>query len=167
ALAASPPKSVRPLAAPAPPLAVQPDASPTLWASPPQLPWTPELWQGSVLGMLGYDNITYNAPSMLTGNFFPALLGPDRLPSGTVFDGQSSVTRKARRSPRRGFIGGSELTFPGEFVALAPWAGDPGELRSRAEVAALRLRCESSVDAAFPSRRLGIEERRRILYDCA
>ncbi len=150
-------------------IVLQPDASPTLWATPSQAPWTPEFWKGSVLGMLAYDNITYNATSMLTGNFFPGMLGSDGFPTGTVFDGQSSITRKASRPPRRGFIGGDEfMFFPGRFVALAPWAfPDPGELRSPAKLAALRMRCESSADTMSSSHARGIEERRRILYDCA
>ncbi len=149
-------------------LVLQPDAYPTLWASPPQVAWPPDLWEGSVLGMLGSDNITYNATSMITGNFFPGILGADGLPTGVVFDGQSSVTRKASRPPHRGFIGGAEFKFPGEFVALAPWAfPDPAALRPPADLGVLRARCNSPEVAGSSPRRLAMPERRRILYDCA
>jgi hypothetical protein len=109
---------------------------------------------------------------MMTGNFFPGQLGPDGLPTGILFDGQSSITRRGRRPPQSLFVGmapGRDLTIRGEplrgrFVAVSPWAfPDPKRLHSAAEAEALRSRCGSTAPAAPPS----LDERRRLLNDCA
>jgi hypothetical protein len=158
---------------------LQPDANSQLWAAPSaSSPWQPDEWTESVLGMLRADlpNLTYNATSMMTGSFFPGSPGPDGLPTGIVFDGQSSVTKRGPHPPRRSFVGmapGADLTILGapllgEFVTLAPWAfPDPGQLHARADVDALRARCGSAAGAGTAPRKLSLETRRAILLDCA
>jgi hypothetical protein len=151
-------------------LVLQPDANPGLWATPGAF-WQPDDWTGSVLGMLAPDlpNLTWNATSMMTGNFFPGALDATGVPAGIVFDGQSSITRRARRPPRRGFVAmARDLPFRGRFVALAPWAfPDPGTLGSTAALAALRHRCASAARAGETPRGLSLATRRALLYDCA
>ncbi|MFI5363991.1 MAG: nitrilase-related carbon-nitrogen hydrolase [Candidatus Binatia bacterium] len=160
-------------------LVLQPDANSQLWAAPSATSaWQPDEWTESVLGMLRADlpNLTYNATSMMTGSFFPGSPGPDGLPTGIVFDGQSSVTQRGKRPPRHSFVGmapGSDLTILGQpllgdFVALAPWAfPDPGQVHGRAALDALRARCGSAAGAGASPRTLSLETRRAILLDCA
>jgi hypothetical protein len=158
---------------------LQPDANSQLWAAPSATsPWQPDEWTESVLGMLRADlpNLTYNATSMMTGSFFPGSPGPDGLPTGIVFDGQSSVTKRGKHPPRHSFVGmspGSDLTILGapllgDFVALAPWAfPDPGHVHGRAKLNALRARCGSTAGAGTSAGKLSLDTRRQILLDCA
>ena len=160
-------------------LVLQPDANSQLWAAPSATSaWQPDEWTESVLGMLRADlpNLTYNATSMMTGSFFPGSPGPDGLPTGIVFDGQSSVTKRGTHPPKRSFVGmapGSDLTILGapllgEFVALAPWAfPDPGQVHGRAKLEALRARCGSAAGAGESPGKLSLDTRRAILLDCA
>ena len=160
-------------------LVLQPDANSQLWAAPSaSSAWQPDEWTESVLGMLRADlpNLTYNATSMMTGSFFPGSLGPDGLPTGIVFDGQSSVTKRGKHPPRSSFVGmapGSDLTILGspllgDFAALAPWAfPDPGQVHGRAKLDALRAQCGSAAGAGTSPGKLSLETRRAILLDCA
>jgi len=160
-------------------LVLQPDANSQLWAAPSATSvWQPDEWTESVLGMLRADlpNLTYNATSMMSGSFFPGSLGPDGLPTGIVFDGQSSVTKRGPHPPRHSFVGmapGPDLTILGhpllgDFVALAPWAfPDPGQLHGRANRDALRARCGSAAGAGTSPGKLSLDTRRAILLDCA
>jgi len=158
-------------------LVLQPDANPGLWATPPGEIWQPDEWTESVLGMLRADlpNLTYNATSMMAGNFFPGALDQTGHPAGILFDGQSTVTKRTTRPPRRSFVAmapGSSLTILGqpllgEFVAVSPWIfPDPGKLRTAKQLAALAARCATTAPAASP-RALSLEQRRQLLYDCA
>jgi hypothetical protein len=164
-------------------LVVQPDANPQQWADavagadPDE--WQPDEWLDSIMGMLGpaYPNIHYNATSMMTGNFFPGTLGPDGNPTGLVFDGQTTVTARAKRAPRKGFVG----TLPpreirlfdtqpmqGRFLALSPWAfPDPATVRSTGALDALLDRCASPFPRGRRPRTLTLAERQEIMLACA
>jgi predicted amidohydrolase len=164
-------------------LVVQPDANPGQWAnavgSPDPDDWQPDEWLDSIMGMLGpaYPNIHYNATSMMTGNFFPGTLDPDGNPTGLVFDGQSTVTRRATRPPRKGFVG----TLPpaeirlfdsqpmrGRFLAVSPWAfPDPATLHSAGALDALLDRCASAFPRGRRPRALTLAERQQIMLACA
>ena len=152
-------------------LVLQPDANPGLWASRPASVWQPDDWTGSVLGMLRpeFPNVTYNATSMMVGNFFPGVIGADGNPTGILFDGQSSITRRGPRPVRHGFVAMSpSLGLTGRFVALAPWAfPDPATVKGLGALTALRTRCGSAAGAGLPPGRLTLEQRRDILRDCA
>jgi hypothetical protein len=121
--------------------------------------------------MLGpaFPNVAYNATSMMTGNFFPGTLDATGVPTGIVFDGQTSVTRRSRRPPRRSFVAMAPgLPIRGQFVGLSPWAfPDPATLDSGAALDALGRRCRSRVGAGEMPRTLSLAERRALLYDCA
>ena len=158
-------------------LVLQPDANPGLWATPPGEIWQPDEWTESVLGMLRADlpNLTYNATSMMAGNFFPGVLDATGHPTGILFDGQSTVTKRTSHPPRRSFVAmapGKELTILGqpllgEFVAVSPWIfPDPGALRTPRQLADLASRCATTAPASSP-RKLSREQRRQMLYDCA
>ncbi len=108
-------------------IVVQPDANDQPWAAPSATSdWQPAEWLGSVLGSIqpGYPSLRHNVCAMQTGNIFDL-----------VFDGQSSITSRARApaaapacivSPR--FVGVDEPQDPrtgarlaGDFLTLAPW----------------------------------------------
>jgi hypothetical protein len=150
-------------------LVLQPDANPGFWANPGPI-WQPDEWTGSVLGMLQrrYSSITYNATSMMVGGFFPGTVDATGNPSGIVFDGQSSITKRSTGAARRGFVAmASNLGLTGRFLAVGPWAfADPGKLRNASELNALRDRCGSTVAPGLGPRQLGLEQRRQILRDC-
>ena len=157
-------------------LVLQPDANPGLWADPTF--WQPDQWTESILGMLRADlpNLAYNATSMMTGNFFPGTLDPNGEPTGILFDGQTTVTRRMQRPPKHGFVAmlpGKELTIlgqplHGEFIGLSPWAfPDPATLRSLKEADALRARCQSAVGAGVAPGAMTLDMRRALLVDCA
>jgi hypothetical protein len=152
-------------------LVLQPDANPGLWASPPAAIWQPDDWTGSVLGMLQADfpNVTYNATSMMVGNFFPGVLDADGYPTGILFDGQSTITRRSPRPVKRGFVAMSpDLGLTGRFLALAPWAfPDPATVKGARGLAALRAQCGSAVGAGLTPAQLTLAQRRDILRDCA
>jgi catechol 2,3-dioxygenase-like lactoylglutathione lyase family enzyme len=152
-------------------LVLQPDANPGLWANRPTSVWQPDDWTGSVLGMLHerYPSVTVNATSMMVGNFFPGVIDASGEPTGILFDGQSSITRRGPRPVRRGFVAMSpDLGHTGRFLDLAPWAfPDPATVRGTAGLAALRARCGSAVGAGLAPGQLTLEQRRGILRDCA
>jgi hypothetical protein len=159
-------------------LVLQPDANPGLWATPPADVWQPDEWTTSVLGMLRPDlpNLTYNACPMMTGNFFPGTLDASGFPTGILFDGQSTITRRTSRPPRRAFVAMAPADtlaafgFPlrGEFAAVSPWAfPDPRELGSRRELEALAARCRTMAPSGRRPRSLTLDERRDILGTCA
>jgi hypothetical protein len=158
-------------------LVLQPDANPGLWATPPGEPWQPDEWTASVLGMLRPElpNLAYNATSMMVGNFFPGTLDDTGHPTGILFDGQTSVTRRTSRPPRDGFVAmapGKELTIlgeplRGEFVGVAPWTfPDPGTVRTAKALSDLATRCATTAAAPSPAA-LTRDQRRRMLYACA
>lgn len=91
------------------------------------------------------------------------------MPTGIVFDGQTSITRRSRRRPRRGFIAMDPgLPLRGQFIGLSPWAfPDPAELDSGAALDALGRRCRSTAGAGEMPRTLSLATRRALLYDCA
>ena len=164
-------------------LVVQPDANPGQWANAVGEPnpdsWQPDEWLDSIMGMLAdeYPNIYYNATSMMTGGFFPGVLDASGNPTGIVFDGQSTITRRAHRPPRRDFV----ATLPGdairlfgtkpligEFVALSPWAfPDPGTLATPRALDDLLAQCGSSVPRGSDPQTLSLADRQRILIECA
>lgn len=158
-------------------LVLQPDANPGLWATPPGDVWQPDEWTASVLGMLRPElpNLAYNATSMMVGNFFPGTLDATGHPTGILFDGQTSVTRRTARPPGEGFVAmapGKELTIlgeplRGEFVGVAPWTfPDPGTLHTAKQLSDLATRCATTAPATSP-RSLTRDQRRQMLYDCA
>jgi hypothetical protein len=111
----------------------------------------------------------------MAGNFFPGTIDSTGHPTGILFDGQSTVTKRTSRPPRRGFVAmapGRELTIlgqplQGEFVAVSPWVfPDPGTLRTPRQLADLASRCATTAPAASP-RALSRDQRRQLLYDCA
>jgi predicted amidohydrolase len=164
-------------------LVVQPDANPGQWANavgdPDPDAWQPDEWLDSMMGMLGdaYPNIHYNATSMMTGNFFPGVLDPNGNPTGIVFDGQSTITRRRDRPPNGGFVGnppadeirlfGSEPLW-GAFLARSPWAfPDPATLASPVGLDDLLNHCDSSLPRGRRPKALTASERQEILIDCA
>jgi predicted amidohydrolase len=164
-------------------LVVQPDANPGQWANavgdPNPDAWQPDEWLDSMMGMLSdaYPNIHYNATSMMTGNFFPGVLDPNGNPTGIVFDGQSTITRRRNRPPKGGFVGNPPsdevqvlggVPLRGAFLALSPWAfPDPATLASPGGVDALLDRCDSSLARGRRPKALTVVERQEILIDCA
>src|SRR5262245_11006219 len=150
-------------------LVVQPDANPQLWAAPSGPVWQPTEWTDSILGMLQapYPNLAFNATSMMVGGFFPGPPDADGFPTGIVFDGQSTITRRAAAPPRKSFVAMGPVAYHGEFVRVADWAfPDPVELRTGADLDALRTRCGSSAGGPTPGA-LTLDDRRAILEDCA
>jgi hypothetical protein len=164
-------------------LVVQPDANPGQWANavgdPDPDAWQPDEWLDSMMGMLtdAYPNIYYNATSMMTGNFFPGVLDPNGNPTGIVFDGQSTITRRRDGRPNGGFVGnppadeirlfGSE-PLRGAFLARSRWAfPDPATLAGPVGLDDLLNRCDSSLPRGRRPKALTVAERQEILIDCA
>jgi hypothetical protein len=115
-----------------------------------------------------YPNITYNATSMMVGAFFPGPPGPQGFPTGIVFDGQSTITRRGARPPKRAFVAMGTIPYTGEFIAVSPWAfPDPGTLRTTSALATLQARCGSTVGGVNPPSALTLADRRALLSDCA